>query len=183
MTGVITLALVVVTASQAQLPDTAPQIGVKRTVELSPSYSCRPTTEFRRGYERTALFLSDEMRKVNSPDLLFNGACGSENYFQAATHGANDSLVADLGVNVTTGELRRLGRLDARQDRVALTKMGFDRTAAVVPGHTYAILLHKHGVRGLFAVSVTKHEQDKRVELTYEVVEYQVIDETAVARR
>ena len=170
-------------ASQAQTSETLPQIGVRRTVVLAPSYSCRPTIEFRQGFQRTALFLSDEMKRRNSPDLLLNGACGSENYFQPSTHGGNYSLVADLGADTATSWLRRLTRLDPRKDQAALAKMGFGEQAAVVPGHTYAILLDKHGVRGLFVVTVTKHVQDTSVALTYEVLDYQVTDERALARR
>ena len=186
MTGLIAFALLVVTIpqtqAQTQTPDTMPQIGVSRTIELTPSYSCRPTEEFQRGYQKTALFLSEEMRRYNSPDLLFNGACGSKNYFQAATHGANHSLVADLST-IKAADLLRLRRLDAQKDRAALIKMGFDDDAAVVPGHTYAILLHKHGVRGVMIVTVTNHMQDKGVTLTYEVLDYQVTNETPLARR
>lgn len=74
-------------------------------VTLSPSYSCRSAEEFGRGYENTALFLSDFAKQRNSPDLLFNGACGSEDYFEAATAGDDMSLVADLGANLSPDEL------------------------------------------------------------------------------
>jgi hypothetical protein len=185
MTGAIAFALFVVTASQAQAPDTQPQIGVSRTIELTPSYSCRTPEEFRKGYQRTALFLSEDMRRLNSPDLLFNGACGSENYFQAATHGANASVIADLSIEpaAAAAGTQRLMQLDAEKDRDTLKKMGFDNDAAVVPGHIYAILLHKHGIRGLMMVTVTRHVQDKGVELTYEVLDYQVTTEKPLARR
>ena len=182
MTGLIAFALLVVTVPQAQAPNPQPQIGVSRTIELTPSYSCRPTEEFRRGFQKTALFLSEEMRVLNSPDLLFNGACGSENYFQASTHGGNHSLVADLST-IKAGDLLRLRQLDAQKDRAALFKMGFEDDAAVALGHTYAILLHKDGVRGLMIVTVTKHVQDKGVTLTYDVLDYQVTNETPLARR
>lgn len=183
MTALMTSVLFVLTASQAPATDTLPQIGVKRTIELSPSYSCRTATAFARGYQRTALFLSNEMKRLNSPDLLFNGACGSENYFQSATHGGNYSLVADVSANAATTWLRSVIRLDPRRDRLALAKMGFGRKAAIVPGRTYVILLDKQGVRGLFVVTVTKHAKDTSVELTYEVLDYQVTDEKAIARR
>ena len=185
MAGLIAFALLVVTVPQAQAPNPQPQIGVSRTVELTPSYSCRPKEEFRRGYQKTALFLTEEMRVRNSPDLVFNGACGSQNYLHASTHGANYSVIADLSTKPAAAAAgkQRLMQLDARDDRDALKKMGFEDDAAVVPGHTYAILLHKHGVRGLMIVTVTKHVQDKGVELTYEVLDYQVTIETPVARR
>ena len=185
MTGLIAFALLVVTVPQSQAPVTPPQIGMSRTVELTPSYSCRPTEEFRRGFQQTALFLSEEMRVLNSPDLLFNGACGSENYFQPSTHGGNYSVVADLSTNpaAAAAGTHWLMQLDAQKDRAVLEKMGFEDRAAVVPGHTYAILLQKRGVRGLMIVTVTNHVQDKGVTLTYEVLDYQVTNETPVARR
>ena len=43
------------------------------------------------------LFLSSESRKRNSPELQFNGACGTENYFVVNTNGNEMSLIADLG--------------------------------------------------------------------------------------
>jgi hypothetical protein len=183
MTGVITFVLLVVTASQAQTRETLPQIGVSRTIQLSPSYSCRPKTEFDRGYQRTALFLWEEMRRLNSPDVLFNGACGSEDYFQAATHGANFSVVGDLGAKPIALSLQGLALLQPREDGATLKKMGFGNKAAVVPGHTYAVLLDKPGIRGLFIFTVTKHIQDKSVELTYEVLDYQITEEKLLARR
>ena len=185
MTGLIAFALLVVTVPQAQTPRELPQIGVIRTIELTPSYSCRTKEEFQRGYQKTALFLSEEMRVRNSPDLVFNGACGSQNYLHASTHGANYSVIADLSTNAAAkaaGSLL-LMQIDAEKDHAALKEMGFGNYAPVVPGHTYAVLLHKHGVRGLMIVTVTKHVQDKGVELTYEVLDYQVTNETAVARR
>jgi hypothetical protein len=183
-TRLIAFALFAAAASQAKAPETSPQIGVSRTIELSPSYSCRPADEFQRGYQKTALFLSEEMRQRNSPDLLFNGACGSENYFQAATHGGNHSVIADLSTKpgAAAAGTERLMQLDAQKDRDALKRMGFDNDAAVVPGHTYAILLHKHGVRGLMLVTVSRHVQDKGVELTYELLNYQVTAEQLLAR-
>ena len=48
-----------------------------KEVTLSPSYSCRAPAEFGRGYENTALFLSDFAHRHSGPDLLFNGACGA----------------------------------------------------------------------------------------------------------
>jgi hypothetical protein len=58
-----------------------PQLHTIKTVTLAPSYSCRSTEEFQKGYANTALFLSAYGKQLNSPDLLFNGACKSEDFF------------------------------------------------------------------------------------------------------
>jgi len=52
------------------------------TVTLSPSYSCRSEEDAQKGYGETALFLSKYSKQINAPDLLFNGACKSEDNFQ-----------------------------------------------------------------------------------------------------
>lgn len=62
-----------------------PELNTIKTATLSPSYSCRSKEEFRRGYDRTALFLSRYSDDRNSPDLLFNGACGSADDFDVST--------------------------------------------------------------------------------------------------
>src|SRR5688500_8951387 len=82
-----------------------PDLHKIKTVTLSPSYSCRSADEFQRGYQNTALFLTAYSKQINSPDLLFNGACRSEDYFHAATAGDDMSLIADLGANVSLEEV------------------------------------------------------------------------------
>src|SRR5215467_1596653 len=91
----ITLIVVSVFAGgqTSELNSKLPLLHQIKAVTLAPSYSCRSSEEFSKGYASTALFLSD----FGGPDLLFNGACGSVDYFQAATAGDDMSLVADLG--------------------------------------------------------------------------------------
>src|SRR5437870_5184797 len=74
-----------------------PELHKIKTATLSPSYSCRSKQDSRRGYEKTALFLSTYADDRNGPELLFNGACGSQDYFQGSTAGDDMSLIADLG--------------------------------------------------------------------------------------
>lgn len=180
---IIVLLVLAAPYAHAQASDTLPQIGVRQTAILSPSYSCRSAAEFyERGYDGPALFLSDAMQRRNSPDLVFNGACGSKNYFQSVTHGVNFSLVADLGTGVVASELLTLTELDARRDYRTLWNKGFRRYVPVVPGHTYAVLLDKHGIRGLFVFTVTDHVKDRRVEVSYEVLDYRVTGEESNAR-
>jgi hypothetical protein len=169
----------------AQAPDSAPQPGVKKTARLSQSYSCRSVAEFYKGYEGTALFLSDSMKRHNSPDLLFNGACGSEDYFESGTHGGNQSLIADLVSGTTAPQLLTLippdGELSPEVLKT-LEKLGFKEEVPVVSGHTYAVLLDKHGVRGLFVFTVTDYVKNSRVKISYEVLDYRVTEEESKAR-
>ena len=145
-----------------------------KEVTLSPSYSCRPPEEFGKGYESAALFLSDFARHRTSPDLLFNGACGSEDYFEAATAGDDMSLIADLGDGVSLVELSasRAFNLQRVHSFPAYTK--FARAVKVEPNHTYAVLLNARDKRGLFVFTVMEYVPNKKVSLRYAVESYQV---------
>jgi hypothetical protein len=85
--------------------DEPPELHTIRSATPSPSYSCRPKAAFLKGYQSTALFLSLFSEQRNSPDLLFNGACGADDYFEASTAGDDMSLIADLGANVRLEEV------------------------------------------------------------------------------
>jgi len=74
-----------------------PELYRIKQATLSPSYSCRSREESTKSYQQTALFLSDQSKEINAPDLLFNGACNSPDYLEANTAGDDLSLIADLG--------------------------------------------------------------------------------------
>lgn len=151
-----------------------PVLHVIREVSLSPSYSCRSTEDLQKGYSTTALFVSAFSKNRNSPDLLFNGACNSEDYFQVSTAGDDMALIADLGENLSletisahkTFNLQNIAREDAD------TK--FTRTAKVVKNHTYAVLLNKGELRGLIVFSVSDYLKNKKVDLKYSVKMYEI---------
>ncbi|MDT7604730.1 MAG: hypothetical protein QOF61_2727, partial [Acidobacteriota bacterium] len=111
-----------------------------------------------------------------SPDLLFNGACGSKDYFQAATHGGNTSLIADLGTDTSLEALAELGDFSNFKfpPPSRYKKIGFLDTVLVEAGHTYAVSLNKHNLRGLFIFTVTDYVPNQRVELRYVVREYDI---------
>src|SRR5262245_6443963 len=140
--------------SQEQKADLGlPELHVIKTVTLSPSYSCRSREEFRTGYANTALFLSRYSDDRNSPDLLFNGACGSEDYFEGSTAGDDMSLIADLGdvplEEVTTSKAFNFKRVHSFD-----LYSRFVQKVKVQNNHTYALLINKSDVRGLFVFSV-----------------------------
>ena len=145
-----------------------------KEVTLSPSYSCRPSEEFGEGYVSTALFLSDFARHRNGPDLLFNGACGSEDYFEAATAGDDMSLVADLGAGVPLDELSASRAFNVRRIHSFPAYSKFARAVKVEAGHTYAVLLNARDKRGLFVFAITEYVPNKKVSLRYAVESYQV---------
>ena len=152
-----------------------PELHTIKTVILSPTYGCRSREAFRRGYEGTALFLSQYSDDRNAPDLLFNGACGSVDYFEASTAGDDMSLIADLG-NVPIEEVTTMKAFNFKQVHSFDFYSRFTRAAKVEAHHTYAVLLNKSAIRGLFIVSVTSFEPDQKVELRYAVKEYQVLN-------
>jgi hypothetical protein len=152
-----------------------PELHTIRTVILSPPYGCRSQEAFRNGYEGTALFLSQYSDERNSPDLLFNGACGSVDFFDASTAGDDMSLIADLG-NVPLEEVSAQKAFNFKSVHSFDLYSRFTRTAKVQAHHTYAVLINKSSVRGLFIVSVTGFVPDQGVELRYAVKEYQVLN-------
>jgi len=145
-----------------------------KEVTLSPSYSCRPDEEFAKGYEQTALFLSDFSRRRNGPDLLFNGACRSEDYFQVETAGDDMSLIADLGADVRLEDLSAIRAFNLERVHSYPAYSKFSQVAKVEAGHTYAVLLNSSEKRGLFVFTVAEHVPNKLARLRYAVKAYQV---------
>src|SRR4051812_44234719 len=96
--SLLCIVLFVTVSAFAQKPAVAdfglPELHTIKTVTLTPSYSCRTPEEFQKGYANTALFLSAYGKQRNSPDLLFNGACKSDDAFQASTAGDDFSLIS-----------------------------------------------------------------------------------------
>ncbi len=153
-----------------------PELHVIKQVVLSPSYSCRSTEESQTGYAETALFLSDHSKRMNSPDLLFNGACKGEDYFEASTAGDDMALIAELGRDVTIEKLTAHNTFNLQNVHSFPAYTKFARVARVENNRTYAVLLNKSRVRGLFIFTVVDYVPNKRVELRYAVKEYQVLD-------
>jgi hypothetical protein len=142
-----------------------------KQVILAPSYSCRSSEEFAKGYVSTALFLSD----FAGPDLLFNGACGSVDYFEAATAGDDMSLVADLGTAISLEELSAHRAFNVEGVHSFERYSKFAKEVKVEPDHTYAVLLNSMNRRGLLVFTVTEYTPNKKVTLRYAVEAYQVM--------
>ena len=150
-----------------------PKLHTIETATLGPSYSCRTADEFQRGYQDTGLYLSSHS-KPNSPDLLFNGACRSEDYFEASLAGDDMSLIADLGTNVSLEEVSASRAFNLQKVHSAAAYSKFMKTAKVEPNHTYAVLLNNSDKRGLFIFTVVDYVPNKKVVLRYAVKSYRL---------
>jgi hypothetical protein len=153
------------------VPSAVPALHAIQSATLSPSYSCGGNPS--QGYGTTALFLSDHSRNENSPELLFNGACGSPDYFDVNTNGDAMSLIADLGVTPLAAlTSQRTFNLPGVNSFADYTK--FSVIAQVVQGHTYAVVINRSDLRGLFVFTAVKFVPDQEVDLQFELKEYQI---------
>jgi hypothetical protein len=157
-----------------------PELNVIKTVVLSPSYSCREKSGVIDGYGSTALFLSGYAKKRNSPDLLFNGACRADDYFEAATAGDDMSLVADLGANLNLEEISAQRAFNLKMGAPFENYTAYKRNVKTQKNHTYAVLLNESEKRGLFIFTVIDYVPNERVELKYAVKSYQIYPDNPV---
>ena len=152
-----------------------PELHIIKTVTLSPSYSCRSSAEFQKGYANTALFLSAYSRQHNSPDLLFNGACKSDDYFLASTAGDGFSLIADLGAEVSLEEVSSSRAFNLKRVHSYAEYSKFAQNVKVQANHVYAVLLNESDKRGLFIFKVIEYVPNEKVVLRYAVKSYQIM--------
>jgi hypothetical protein len=158
--------------SDLQLPELQK---IKRAT-LSPSYSCRPKEESRNGYQATALYLSRHSRDRNEPELLFNCACGSEDTFDVQMAGDAFDVITDYG-DIPLASMTAQQAFSPTQRVDAPAK--FSRDAVVHVGHTYGVLMNKSDERGLFFFRVVAHVPNKKVDLEYVVLDYQILQRVA----
>ncbi len=108
------------------------------------------------------------------PTLSSTGACGSPNYFEAATAGSDLGLIADLGESLS---LETLSANQATNPERFASEANCSAVRAVAPvrlGHTYAALLAHSDRRALFLFTVTEFEPSKSVVIRYAVKLYEV---------
>lgn len=155
-----------------------PELNVIKPVTLAPCYSCRTPEEFARGYEQTALFLTEHSRRRNSPALLFNGSPGSgADYFQVSMAGAEMSVIADLGAGLDISDLTAVEFVHGVGARAGGpgTPMPFRTQAPVGVGRTYALIINKGEYRGLLYFTVTAHVPNQLVELRYTLKHFEAL--------
>ena len=173
--GAVILCLAMGSPSQQQKPEDdlgLPELHKIKTATLSPSYSCRSKEDFNKGYEKTALFLSSYSQHRNAPDLLFNGACGSQDYFVG---GGDMPVIADLG-NIPLEKVTALLAFNTKNVHSFDLYSKFAREVEVKANHTYAVLINSSELRGLFLFTVVDYVQNKKVDLRYAVKKYQLLN-------
>jgi hypothetical protein len=151
-------------------PGQLPALNVIQRATLAYPYSCQGS------YGASALFLSAYSKERNSPDLLYNGACGSEDYIEADTAGDDFALIADLGP-VPLHEVTSAMAFNYRN--VVGGDNNFTRSAPVLVGHTYSVLISKSDIRALFVLHVDEQVADGPMTISYAVKSYAVQATTA----
>lgn len=159
-----------------------PELHTIKTITLSPSYSCRSSDDFQKGYANTALFVSSYSKQRNSPDLLFNGACRSEDYFEASTAGDDFSLIADLGADVSLEEVSASRAFNLKRVHSYTEYSKFADAVKVEVNHVYAVLLNNRDKRGLFIFKVVEYVPNEKVVLRYAVKSYQIMPSGGAVR-
>lgn len=185
MKAVLVLASLLVLSASASTQEKhdfgLPELNIISTAVLSPSFGCGSDANFRKGYGETALFLSEYSRETNSPDLLFEGACKSEDYFAGPRAGDDMSLVADLG-DVALDQINSSRAFNVERVHSFDLYSKFTQVARVQFHHTYAVLINTRELRGLLVFRVEDYQPNSKVSLTYAVRDYQLLQVKAQAK-
>jgi len=159
------LILVTFSLSNLAIAGKMPVLHKIEQATLTAPYSCKGS------YEKSALFLSGFSKSQNAPDLLYNGACGSENFIDASTAGDDFTLIADLG-DVKLEDLTASKSFNI-QNTVGQDNT-FKETQPVILNHTYAVLISKSDIRALYAFKVVSQTKDGAMTIRYAVKSYSI---------
>ncbi|MGE0104698.1 MAG: VWA domain-containing protein [Blastocatellales bacterium] len=133
---------------------------------LTSSTACRSQENPKPEDQQAALYLAPQTRQPGSiPDLVFRGTCGSPDYFVAAVASDDLSMIADLG-DVPVEDVTAHSALNSQ----------FVRSAKVDFNHTYAVLLNRDNLRGLFIFRVIGYLPNERADLVFAVKHYQSLN-------
>jgi len=162
---ILSLFICVVAATSVVLPE----LHLIKRASFKYPYGCQPGPI---SYEGCALFLTDYGVSRNMPDLLYNGACGSDNYFDVMMAGSDFGMLSDLGdvplENLTASRAFNYENMASKPNE-------FFNQIDVVQGHTYVALLAKAEIRALFVFRVEQYEKGGPATITYAVKQYGVI--------
>eukprot|EP00029_Vermamoeba_vermiformis_P007234 TRINITY_DN3072_c0_g1_i1.p1 TRINITY_DN3072_c0_g1~~TRINITY_DN3072_c0_g1_i1.p1 ORF type:complete len:254 (-),score=31.69 TRINITY_DN3072_c0_g1_i1:9-770(-) len=149
--------------------DTLPALHQIQQHSFSAPYSCGGS------YNKSALFLSPFALKRNTPDLLYNGACNSDLFFQSNTAGDDFALITLIGsVSLENVDATMVFQGANNQHST------FQQNQQAIPSMTYAALLSKSDIRALFAFKVkTIDNQTKACDIEYVVLSYAIQDTLA----
>ncbi len=154
-----------IVTNKSVTPGPLPELHKIQSYEFAAPYSCKGS------YERSALFLSATSKERNGPELLFNGACGSELEFNVTTAGDDFGFIADLGT-VTIESVTASKAFNYKN--VSGSDNEFRKNATVVVGHTYAVVNSRRDLRTLFIVHVEEILPNGRLRISYVVKSYSI---------
>ena len=154
-----------VSALSISLQSELPELHKIEVYTFQAPYSCNGD------YAKSALFLSIYSKKLNAPDLLFNGACNSPLYIHADTAGDDFALISDLG-DVSLESVSASRAIDS--DRTFGMENTFKSRMPVVEGHTYSVLISKSEIRALYVLKIDKLLPDGTMEIRYAVKSYSI---------
>jgi hypothetical protein len=164
---ILSLFICVLAATSVVLPE----LHLIKRVSFKYPYSCQPGPI---SYEGCALFLTDYGVSRNMPDLLYNGACGSDNYFDVILAGDDFGLLSDLGdvplENLTASRAFNYENMAGKANI-------FVDQINVVKNHTYVALLAKREIRALFIFRVENYERSGPASIAYAVKQYGIIEQ------
>ncbi len=133
---------------------------------LTSSTACRSQENPKPEDQPAALYLAPQTRQPGSiPDLVFRATCGSPDYFVAAVASDDLSMIADLG-DVPVEDVTAHSALNSQ----------FVRSAKVDFNHTYAVLLNRGTLRGLFIFRVIGYLPNERADVVFAVKHYQSLN-------
>jgi hypothetical protein len=153
---------------------TLPKLHEIQSKVFAAPYSCKSMS-----YERSALFLSSYSKERNMPDLLFNGACGSQLYVEASTAGDDISMIADLG-DVPLEQVTKSKAIN--WTRIVGGDNSFKDSQALIEGHTYVVVISKSELRAVFAFKVFGLYPNGSMGIHYAVKSYE-LQQTANASK
>jgi hypothetical protein len=179
MKSLLPIALMLLTAAPSipqKNPESLglPELHKINKITLAPSYSCASEADFAKGYGNSALYLSAYSKRINAPELLFDGACKSPDYFSAATAGDFLDVIADFG----DVRLEDLIAADVFGPRSSVDSTApFRYKVKTQLGHTYCVLINKGMTRGFFYFKVVGYVPNQKLDLEYVVMDYSLIQE------
>lgn len=151
-----------------------PELHIIKKATLAPKYGCNSSGDLAAGFQGSALFLSEYSRNRNIPDLLFAGSCDSPDIFRASTVEGDMALIADLG----DVPIEEVSASQAFNSEKVYSPSGFYKFSIGVKAdfnHTYAVLVSKNDIRGLFVFRVVGYIPNERADIVYAVKEYQIL--------
>ncbi len=171
--------------SATKADDYLPALHQIRPYTFSTSYSCGGN------YKTSALFLSSYSQRSNAPDLLYNGPCTSQKFFQSNTAGDDfaiiryhDKFKPQIRKNTNYFVTSLIGNVSLEEVTATMAFQGlndvgstFQERQPAIPSMSYVALLSKSEFRALIAFRVQSIANATwACDIEYAVLSYSIQD-------